>query len=360
MRALFLTSYPVTAAATRFRLQQFFAPLEREGVTCVLSPFLSEREFATFYVRGGAFGRSVRLLLKAALRIVESARALRFDVVVVQRNAMLFGPPVMEWLIRHLWRRPLVYDYDDAIWLQDRSLTYGAWASWAKFTGKTAGLIRMADHVVVCNQFTRDYALRYRAAADVTVVPTVVDPTIFTPVAHAASDVPVVGWIGTHSTARYLQALREPLAAAARRAPFRLKIVGAGVPIAVDGVAVENKAWRLDEEVADYQSLDVGLYPVDDDEWGRGKTGFKPVVYMSCGVPCVCSPVGGVQEFIRDGENGFFAVGARGWEEAIVRLVSDAALRARVGRGARDTVLGEYSLQVQAPRLASVLRRAAG
>lgn len=358
LRALFLATYPATAAATRFRFTQFFPYLEGNGIECTLSSFLSEREFSQLYLPRDRARKAIRLLAGGVRRVLEAFRARAFDVAVVQRSAMLYGPPLMEWLIARVLRVPLVYDFDDAIWIQEPSPVWGRWATWAKFGGKTEQLIRMASEVVVCNGYTRDYALRATDPARVTVIPTVVDPLVFTPRPHDAEAPPVVGWIGTHSTAKYLWSLAGPLAAANRRAPFRMKVVGAGAPFAVDGVQVENKPWRLDEEVADYQSLDVGLYPVTDDAWGHGKTGFKPILYMSSGAACISSPVGGVTEFVRDGENGLFARDAAQWEERIVPLVTDRRLRERIAAAARRTVVEAYSLQVQAPRLAAVLRRA--
>lgn len=360
LRALFLTTYPATAAATRFRFKQFFPYLDGNGIECTLSSFLTEREFAELYLARDRARKAIRLLLSGARRVLGAFEARAFDVVVVQRSAMLFGPPIMEWLIARVLRVPLVYDFDDAIWLQEPSQVWGRWAAWAKFVGKTEQLVRMASQVVVCNGYTRDYALRHTEPAKITVIPTVVDPLVFRPVPHDPDAVPVVGWIGTHSTAKYLWSLGEPLRAAARRAPFRVKVVGAGAPFAVDGADVESKPWRLDEEVADYQSLDVGLYPVADDAWGHGKTGFKPVVYMSSGAACISSPVGGVAEFVRDRENGLFARTPEEWEDRIVELVTDRELRGRIAAAGRRTVVEAYSLQAQAPRLAEVLRRAAG
>lgn len=360
MRALFLATYPRTAAATRFRFVQFFPFLQERGIDCTLSTFLSDDAFADLYRPERRVRTVLRGLGRGATRLGEAARARDYDVVIVQRNAMLYGPPLMEKLIAQVMRRPLVYDYDDAIWLQDHNPTWGVLARIARWPGRTASLIRMARHVVACNTYTREYALRFRKAEDVSVIPTVVDPAVYRPDPQPRPDgVPVVGWIGTHSTAKYLEDLRPAIEAAGARARFRLRIVGAGRPFTFRGVEVENKRWSLENEVMDYQGLDVGLYPVRDDEWGHGKTGFKPVVYMSCGAACVASPVGGVTEFIRHGSNGLFAATTSEWTEHIVRLVEDASFRQRLGTAGRETVLARYSVGVHAPTLASIIDSAA-
>ncbi|MBI1737093.1 MAG: glycosyltransferase family 4 protein [Candidatus Rokubacteria bacterium] len=360
LRALFLASYPVRAASTRFRATQFFPALGSYDIECGLSPFLPDHVFADFYRKGRAARKALQLALLAARRLVEVARAGRWDVVVVQRESMLVGPPLVEWLLRRILRKPMVYDYDDAIWVSRPSPTWGSLAALAKFPAKTAAIVRMANHVIVCNDYTRDYALRFRRPGDVTVIPTVVDTNEFKPRPRRNASTPVIGWIGTHSTAPYLETIRPVLESCARHHRFRLKIVGAGRDFAFHGIETENKPWRLEDEVADYQSLDIGLYPVEDDEWGRGKTGFKPVVYMACGVACVCSPVGGVTEFLVSGKNGLFASTPGDWEQAIDVLLSDRDMRHRLGAAGRETVVNEYSVQRQAPRLAHILHAVAG
>ncbi|MBI4349613.1 MAG: glycosyltransferase family 4 protein [Elusimicrobia bacterium] len=349
----------MTAASTRFRAAQFFPYLRRMGIECTLSPFLSDEEFRRLYDRGAPAVVAARLLAAAIRRVAGVLRSRSFDVVVVQRGSMLVGPPIIERMIAGPLRRPLVFDFDDAIWLADPASAWGRWTTRLKSPRKTAEIIRIARHVVVCNEYTRTYARGYRAERDVTVIPTVVDEAEYRSAPAARQGPPVVGWIGTHSTAIYLEAVRGALERAAARHSFRVRIVGAGRPFRPSGVEVENKAWRLEDEVSDYQSLDIGLYPVADDEWGRGKTGFKPVVYMSCGVACVASPIGGVTEFLRHGENGLFATSDAEWERAIGDLVSDPGLRRRLAAAGRRTVEQRYCLSVQAPRLAEVLRASA-
>lgn len=357
---MFLTSYPNSAAATRLRFTQFFRYLEREGISCELVSFLSEPLFRDLYRSQSVAAMGARLALRTARYLAGLPAMRRADVVVVQRNAMLFGPPIAEWLIARALRIPLIYDFDEAIWLTDQSVRWGRWTSMLKFRDKTRQIIGMARHVIVGNGHVRDYVLQYRRAEDITVIPMVVDVDEFRPVPRDEARRPlVVGWVGTHSTARYLGMIAEPLAACARRHDVRLKVVGASPGFRLPGIEVENKEWRLDQEVADFQHLDIGVYPVTDDEWGRGKSGLKPVSYMGCEVPCISSPVGGVNEFLVDGVNGLFARTPEEWESAFERLLSDAALRRRLGAAGRRTVVEGYSVQVHAPRFAEVIRSTA-
>jgi glycosyltransferase involved in cell wall biosynthesis len=168
----------------------------------------------------------------------------------------------------------------------------------------------------------------------------------------------VVGWIGTPTTAGYLRAIVPVLAQACRARPFQLRVAGAGLPIAIDGMDVDNAAWTLQDEVALFSVCDIGVYPLPDDEWAKGKCGFKAIQFMACGVPVVASAVGVNREIIEDGVNGFLAASEREWVEKLTLLAGDATLRKQLGEAARQTIFDRYSLHVNAPRMAAALRAA--
>lgn len=359
MKVLFLASYPVTAAATRFRLHQYFPHLQSDGIECVLSPYLKENDFATLYDRRSPAQKAARLLQLAVRRVVGSLRSSKFDLVYVQREAMLMGPPIVEWIVARLLRIPLVFDFDDAIWVAYESPTYGRLATLLKFPKKTHKILEMARHIVVASESNRKWVSETHARNDVTVIPTVVDADEFSPAAPPFGEAPVVGWIGTHSTARLLESIGPALSACARRNPFRLHIVGAGRTLSFEGVDTQCDAWSLEREPEDYRRMDVGLHPVPDDEWNRGKAGFKAIGYMSCGVPVISSPVGGVTEFLQHGVNGMFANSQSEWEQHLTAYLQGPALRRAHGSAGRKTVLARYCLQRQAPVMSTLLRQVA-
>jgi glycosyltransferase involved in cell wall biosynthesis len=344
LRVLALASYPIEAASSRFRIAQFIRPLAERGIDVTFSPFLDASLFAALYEPKMLLRRLPHLVLRALTRIRDAFRPA--DVVFVQREAMLFGPPIVERLVR----RPMVLDLDDATWIAYRSPVYGRFATLLKWPGKTDRLIRWARVVTCGNPNIAEY-VRARGAEAV-VLPTVVDTQVFRPRTTLPPEVPVVGWIGTHGTASYLERLLPLFEQLAREVRFELTIIGSGLPI-------DTRPWRMDREADDFRSLDVGVYPLGDDAWSAAKSGFKAVQYMASGLPFVMSPVGVCAAMGIPGETHLNAVTDDEWLAALRRLLTDAALRMRMGRAGRAFAERHYSLDAHADALAAVIRAAA-
>lgn len=361
MRVLFIASYPYLGASSRYRICQYLPHLAQHGVESTFLPFVSDAFFSGFY-RPGRFIRKGAYLSWASLRRMgDLMTAARQDVVVVQREAALLGPPVFEFLVRHATGRPLVFDLDDAIFIpthetKQRS-AHGLLARVLKDSSKAERIARWADEVVVANAFAAEWARAL--GARVTVIPTVVDAERFRPRVRAADGEPVIGWVGSYSTAPQLETVFPALERLSRKHRFVLRVVGAGRPIHIPGVRVDNRPWRIEREVEDFQTLDIGLCPLFDDAWSKGKPGFKPLIYMACGVPQVSSPIGGVTEYVRPGEHGFFATSVDEWYAALDTLLSASEKRTEIGRRAREAFLTGPHLENQTPRFLEVLERAA-
>jgi len=344
-----------TSPGQRYRIEQWAPYLRREQIELVWSPFADEGLSRTLKL-GGHLGRKSRGVLRAlAARLREARRAREYDLVYIHREAALLGPALAERLLARAGM-PWVFDFDDAVWMRYLSPA-NSYFSYLRFPGKTAYLCGRARHVMAGNAYLRDYARRFNPA--VTVIPSTIDTVRYQPRPPRAAATPVVGWTGSYSTEPYLEIVRPALERLRRRREFRMVVVGASPSFRAAGVEVEHRDWRSATEPEDLADLDVGLMPLPDADWERGKCGLKALQYMALGIPVVVSPVGVNAEIVGDGPSGLLARTSAEWEDALERLLADADLRRRMGRAGRATVERAYSAAVVAPRVAEIFRRAA-
>ena len=213
---------------------------------------------------------------------------------------------------------------------------------------KIARLMHHAALVLAGNDYLADYAQR-AGAPWVEVLPTVVDTQRYVPDASATSQKFTVGWIGSPATAHYLKLIEKPLARFCAEHPCQIHVIGADPRLA--GVDYQVLTWQEDSEVDLIRQLDVGIMPLSDTPWERGKCGYKLIQYMACGKPVLASPVGVNRQIVEHGVNGFLATTRDEWLEALRRLASDAALRMRLGEAGRAKVARDYALEVTGPKL---------
>ena len=353
IRVLALVPYPEhRAPGQRFRIEQW-APLMRdEGVDVTVSPFLDDRGMDVLYQRGRAAAK-MAIVLRGQGRRARNVRALGgFDAAYVYREAAL-GPSA--WVERRVARRlPIVYDFDDAIYLSATSAA-NARMSFLKDPGKVATLCGLAAHVTVGNDSLATFAKGH--AKQVTVIPSTIDTGQYVPRPRPPTVRPVIGWTGSPTTLPYLLTLLPALRRLRTRMDFELRVIGGLLEDAA--LDVRCVPWNPASEVEDLHAFDVGLMPLADDEWARGKCGMKALQYMALGIPPVVSPVGVNTAIVRDGVNGMHARTDDEWVAGLETLGRDPELRARLGREARRTVENGYSAAVHAPRMAQVLRDAA-
>ncbi len=283
-------------------------------------------------------------------------KALRADIVFVQREAMLIGPPAIEAFISKIMRKPIVLDLDDAVFTPYVSPTYGKWLSKLKWFSKTDYILKNSTHVIAGSEYLQSYALRFNK--NVSLIPSAVDTYRMRPnSAKRNSPVPVIGWIGSHSSTQYFKMLLPVLEVLAEKHEFKLKVVGASENFHFSGIDIANLEWSLEREIEDFQSLDIGVYPIVEDEWSVGKCGLKAIQYMAVGVPAVCSPIGVVKQIIQDGVNGYLARTPDEWIEKLCILLDNPSLREKIGNAGRETVERHYSLEKWAPQLLEVIHK---
>ena len=357
IKVLALSPIPEEGAGCRFRVSQYIPYLREAGFDVTVSPFYS-REYFAFVYRPGNYLRKATGFASLTLRRINELFSMRdYDLVLLYREAIPIGSPFIE---RAIARRgiPIVYDFDDAIFLPAVSEANKA-VSFLKNPEKVAEILTLSQQVAVGNEFLASYARKFNS--HVTVIPTAVDTTRFVPRAAAPPEDGrrlVVGWIGSPTTFQYLESLKDVLAAVSARHPFTLKVSGAGRTVNFPGVDVQVVPWSMADEVSLFNTCDIGVYPLTDDDWSRGKCGFKAIQCMACGVPVVAAAVGVNRDIIQHGVNSMLASTPQEWINGLSELLTNPALRQTMAVAGRRTIEERYSLQVTAPQLAAVLNAA--
>ena len=351
MRVLALTRYARRGASSRLRFEQFVPGLAALGIDVTLAPLLDDN-----FLKRRYSGTRLNVFALASAYAARARRRFRrepWDVIWLEKEAFPWLPLPLE---RALTRRdvPFVVDFDDA-WFHRYDL-HPSWAVRALLGRKLDAVMRQAAVVCAGNEYIADRARR-AGASRIELVPTVVDPSRYGSSAPRSAGAFTVGWIGTPLTAGYLDAIAPALHEIASARPLRLCAVGAA-PFRLDGVEVATPAWSEEGEAGLIAAFDVGVMPLPDSPWERGKCGYKLIQYMASGKPVVASPVGVNTTLVREGENGFLATDPASWARALTVLRDDPALSASMGAAGRRLVAASYDLRSQLPRLAAIIRSA--
>lgn len=341
------TPYSVAwSASMRHRLVHYRQQLQAAGIRLELVEFATPLLERVLY-RSGQSVLKLTALMQALIRWLPKALKSS-DLVFIQREATLLGPPLVERLQAR--SAALVFDFDDAIWLSAASKRNGRLINSAN---KTIELLRLCDLALPGNPFLAAFAAQHTAHS--LLMPTTIDCATWRPQPRQPGP-PRIGWIGSHSTARYLSAIAPALSEALSGRKAELLIVGAGSPSPLPGLAARELPWRLWRERADFARLDIGLYPLEDSLWEQGKCAFKAIQYGAMGVPVICSPVGYNAEVVSDGVTGLYARTHAEWAAAVTRLLDDPELRTRLGAQARAEIAARFDAQDHGRRLATALR----
>lgn len=350
MPLLIFPKYTRGGASSRYRSFQYLPALEAAGLRFTVSPLFDDAYLAHKYAHGRArIGDVLRAFARRLWAVLTVPRAA---VVVIEYELLPWFPAVLErWLA---WRGcRMVVDYDDALFHQ-----YDAHPNpWVRrlLGRKIATVMRLAHTVVAGNAYLADYARR-AGAPRVVVIPTVIDLARY-PIkdTERATGVFTIGWIGSPTSGRFLHEIASALAEVCRDGCAQVRLVGSG-HIELPDVPVELIAWREETEVDEIRRFDVGIMPLPDEPWARGKCGFKLIQYMACGLPVVASPIGVNTEIVEPGRNGFLASTPEEWVTVLRDLALDRDLRRTMGRSGREKVEKIYCLQVTGPRLVALLQ----
>jgi len=342
-----------TSPGQRFRLEQWEPILREQGIYITWSSFEDETLHEVMGRPGNMLAKVSGILRGFSHRFSDLHRANDFDAIYIFREAALLGPAIFERLLAYTGV-PMVFDFDDAVWIRYVSPAHGH-LSYLKMPQKTGGIIAKCAHVMAGNTYLAEYARPFND--NISVIPTTIDTEKYRVPngMKKLSDVPVIGWSGSFSTVQHLDILRLTLQQLAKDVRYKLRVIGTS-KYDLPGVDVEAIPWRAATEVEDLSGLDVGIMPLPDEDWTRGKCGLKALQYMALGIPTICSPVGVNTEIIHDGVNGMLAANDNEWITKLKLLLADVSHRERLGASGKQTVIEKYSAKAVAPKVADLFK----
>lgn len=410
-KVLVVCPYPHgRAPSQRFRFEQY---LDLEGITFTQEAFWKSDEWPRIYESGSTKFKIISTIRGFWRRLKLLGQVRNYDKVFIHREATPIGPPWFEWAVAKVLRKPIVFDFDDAIWLPNSSKANEKLAGKLKFHGKTAKICSWASVVVAGNTFLADYARQN--CKDVRIIPTTVDtvchhnrdlyekvgskwfkkdsreaasyrlsadhlesqdpvpedqspPAKTTKVSHIAkpleasdqepvagsrqptanTNLPVIGWTGTHSTLKQLTPLFPLLQELHNEIPFRFLLI-ADIPPQSMPDFIEFRKWKKETEIEDLLEMDIGVMPLYNTDWERGKCGFKALQYQALGIPAVASDVGVNTTVVKNGLTGFICEEAPfvkdlKWKNNLRSLLTDANLTRDLGLAGRSHIQSNYSI----------------
>jgi glycosyltransferase involved in cell wall biosynthesis len=326
--------------------------LESKGWRWELSEIITEQDDRIFYQPGNYFKKAFILFKSILIRFNDLRRAKNFDVIFIQREALLLGSSYFEK--QFFKKNHVVFDFDDSIWLLDTSPENKKF-EFLKNPDKTRINIQHAHCVIAGNSFLVNYAKQFNP--NTVIIPTTIDSDFHVPNPSLRNKKKVViGWSGSITTIKHFEIAVPALLKIQNRYPDQIEIhvIGQG-SYAHPAINVISKSWNARTEVDDLNCFDIGIMPLPDDEWVKGKCGLKGLSYMACGVATVMSPVGVNTEIITHGENGFLASTEEEWVACLSQLIENPDLREAFGKAGRETVVKNYSVNAHKDSYLAIL-----
>ncbi len=344
-KILFIATHRIDSApGQRFRFEQYFNFLEQNGFSCTLSSLIrTPKEHEIFY--GNDVINKIRIGIAMGLRrLNDILHRQEYDIIFVAREAFVTGGVFFERALKKS-NAKLVYDFDDAIWIDVISEKNRVFA-WLKDGGKTKQIIGLADLVIAGNEYLAQYARPFNS--HVVTIPTTINTDVYRPRYHLHDQPIVIGWSGSHTTIDHFRTALPALTLLKEKYGNRIKIRVIGdANFRHEQLSISGMPWRRECELEDLWPIDIGIMPLPDNEWTSGKCGLKGLQYMALEIPTVMSPVGVNSQILQEGVSGFFASSSAQWVEKISHLIEHDDLRLRIGKEGRKIVETRFSVNSQ-------------
>ena len=352
---LFLLPYPLhKAPSQRFRVEAFFNLLHQQGITYKTAEFLSASAWKVLYQKGSTLQKAAAIIKGFIKRLfIVLFTAYKYDYIFIHREAAPLGPPVFEWLLAKVFRKKLIFDFDDAIWIPNTSESNKI-ASYVKCFWKVALICKWSYKVSAGNAYLANWAKQHHSK--VVINPTCVDMVgRFNQLKKQETNKLVIGWTGSHSTLKYLDELVPVLQNLETKHHFEFLVICNQPPLFQLG-SLRFIKWQESTEIKDLLNINIGVMPLVNDTWSEGKCGFKLIQYLALGIPAVASPVGVNKEIITEGGNGFLCTTKDEWTAALEGLLTNAPLRTNLGVAGHQKIAQQYSIESNAANFLSLFQ----
>ena len=344
-------------AAQRFRIEQYLPYLQSDFDIKIRS-FWSHKAWKILYQKGHFFIKAGSLISGFLKRFFWLIPAVRADYIYILREATPIGPPIIEWILAKILRKKIIYDFDDAIWLPNQSEVNRGLVKHLKYHTKVGKICSWAYKVCAGNNYLAEFAHRFNN--HVVIIPTTIDtenqhnPDGYSKVNHKH---PIIGWTGTHSTVQHLDILWPVLDELIREIPFEFHIISDEFPNETRDY-IRHIPWKKVSEIADLMQFDMGVMPLFNNDWEKGKCGFKLLQYMALKIPSVASDVGVNSEIINHPNIGILISDndKKKWKQAFRKLLSNSQLRKETGAKARKRVIEKYSVLANKDKVVGMFR----
>jgi len=331
---------PGRSPSQRFRFEQYIDHLNKNGYQCNFSWLLNAADDKRFYSKGNFFYKGLIVLKSILKRSKELFSTSQYDIVFVQRESFMLGTSFFEKQFAK--KTKLVFDFDDSIWMQNVSAANKKF-SFLKNADKTRDIITRASIVFAGNKYLADFAKQFNS--NVVIVPTTIDTELYKPVSKVSKEKICIGWSGSITTIEHMETKMQALKAIKKIYGDKVyfKIIGDGSYFSED-LKTKGLPWKKESEIEDMLEFDIGIMPLPDTEWAKGKCGLKGLQYMALGIPTIMSPVGVNSEIITDSINGFLAGSDEEWVEKLSLLIDSFELRQKLGNAGCKTVEEKFSV----------------
>lgn len=356
-KVLIICPYPTgLAPSQRFRFEQYLSHLKKNGFHAVIEPFFSDKAYLALY-RSRKILPKIRAIIESYLRrLALLLHASSFDLVFIHRESTPAGPPFVEWFLAKILKTKIIYDFDDAIWLTDKT-DESQLEKLFRWRRKVRAICKWSYRVSCGNDYLGSYARKYNSR--ITIIPTTIDTNDVHKIAASSrsqSNKIIIGWTGSHSTLKYLQMIMPVLKSLETKYKNIETLVIADRNPHLPLESFTFRPWHKASEISDLAMIDIGIMPLPDDEWTRGKCGFKALQYLALEIPAVVSHVGVNSVIIHHGKDGFLCDNLQDWFICLEKLILDRDLRKQMGTYGRQQVMCHYSVEANADKFLSLFQ----